>query len=128
MKKLFRMKHEPCRGTCYEYDDVLKISQMSPEDQDHIITRMSKIHNLICGDEKFALGLDLDESAGLIIGHMRHAEGMDLVSSANLLGAVNALCDLAEEILKEQNPQTNLAACDHGSTDTLKEFWLRHAA
>ena len=125
LRKLFRMKHEPCRDTCYAYDDVLKISTLSEYDRERLLERFAALHARACGDSRFGFGLDLDEATGRFVGYVAHPGGTDLIARDGLLDAAVDLLNLADAVLAEA-ARPNLAACDHGATGDFVLFARRH--
>lgn len=128
MRKLFRMQHEPCHGTCYTPDKVMRLAEVSDADRERILAMIGEVHDAICGDARFGLGIDLDEETGRMVGHVQHPAGVDHAGGAGLMQCVERLCSLAAKIIAAVPPRTDLSVCDHGASGDLKAFWLRWSA
>ena len=71
MRKVFRMQYEPCSGQCYTGGDDSPINKESfkaigalKTDKNRLesfITKLTKAHEPLCGNEEMRLGVDYDE-------------------------------------------------------------------
>lgn len=129
MRKLFRMYYEPCRGTCYAAEDILSLTKFSDDQKEEIIAKFVELHNCICGDSRWGLGIDVDTLTGhgsIYIGHIRYPEGTELFSDWYLPYLINKLYTLTKVLLNEYNSKPNLENCDHGHKNNFREFWLNN--
>ena len=125
MRKLFRMRHEPCAGTCYAPDEVLKISSLADADREFILASFETLHRQTCGDGRFGFGIDLDEKTGLFVGHVVAPGRTDLCSGEDLVSCAKNLIWLAGIVMQAAPaPLPNLQHCDHGRKEEFREFWL----
>ena len=69
MRKIFRMKYEPCSGTCYYTHEVVNLTQLANDKGalKHLLMRMVAAHEPLCGNENIAYGVDYDESSKIFI-------------------------------------------------------------
>lgn len=135
MRKLFRMKYEPCNGRCYEYDDVLKIKDfsMSLQDAATLLDRIIAIHEPACGNEHLAYGMDYDEGTGVFVASFQHFGQLDLFTSTDGVECMNKLIDGAlawyssedGKRLLAEHPGEGHNVCEHGEDHDLRRFALR---
>lgn len=135
MRKLFRMKYEPCNGRCYEYDDVLKIKDfsMSLTDAAILLDRIIAIHEPACGNEHLAYGMDYDEDTDVFVTSFRHFGDLDLYTSKDGVECMNKLIDGALAFYRSDEGKRLLAehpgkgheVCEHGEDHDLRRFALR---
>jgi len=135
MRKIFRMKYEPCNGRCYAPDEVLNIKEFSMPLMDAavLLDRIIKIHEPACGNDNLSYGMDYDEVSGVFIASFIHFGELDLFTSRSGLECMNSLIDGAlswyeSDTAKEKlssNPGVSHSACQHGEDYDLRRFALR---
>lgn len=137
MRKLFRMKYEPCNGQCYAPDDVLRVNEfgLDATQAAMLLDRVIQIHEPACGNERLAYGLDHDESTGVFVASFQHYGTLDLYVDTSALGALNKLIDGAldwyasdegKRLLAEQ-PGLGHDVCEHGKDHDLRHFALTYS-
>ncbi|UVL81861.1 hypothetical protein LOY35_16665 [Pseudomonas sp. B21-028] len=137
MRKAFRMKYEPCLGTCYVKPDVVDLSFLADDlvALREITKKMIKAHEPLCGNEGIAYGIDFDEENNLFIAFFLHFGKIELFSENKLLGVLHRLCDGAiahfesatgKEELKA-HPGSGHDVCEHGKDDDLLHFMIKHS-
>lgn len=137
MRKLFRMKYEPCSGQCYDHRDVLRISGLGGqvEEMAALLAKIVKIHEPACGNLHLAYGLDLDEETNTFVASFQHYGAIELFVAPNAFKALNDLADVAlayyatdayAEAVKAQ-PGVGHDVCEHGNDQDLRHFALQYS-
>jgi hypothetical protein len=135
MRKLFRMKYEPCSGRCYAPDEVIKLSNynLSVVDAAILLERIIKIHEPACGNENLSYGMDYDEETKVFISSFQHFGMLDIFSATDGVSALNKLIDAALEFFDSEqgkellrtNPGKGHDVCEHGEANDLRKFSLK---
>lgn len=125
-RKLFRMRHEPCKGTCYTPAEVLNLTLFTPAEAFAIVTTAKRVHDQICGDARFGVGVDMDEARRLLVGHVVSPAGVETLVGHVGPALVLEVLALAEERIAEHPPTPDLGSCDHGSEGNFVAFWREH--
>src|SRR5687768_15094160 len=97
MRKIFRMKHEPCTGACYAGGDVVDLSFLAHNKAElrRILEKMIRAHDPICGNENLSYAIDLDERTGIFVASFIHYGKLDLFCNRDLLQLLHELFDFA---------------------------------
>jgi hypothetical protein len=137
MKKVFRMKYEPCNGECYVPDDVINLSFLAENliELKKITAKLIKAHEPLCGDENLAYAIDFDDVNKLFIGTFLHYRKLELFCGKDMLSVLNQLCDGAiahfasPEGLRELKSAAALGhdVCEHGKDEDLLHFMIKHS-
>lgn len=137
MRKLFRMKYEPCTGQCYAYSDVMRIHTLGLDMKGaaEFLKRLLKIHGPSCGNESIQFRLDADEferdgyheaaQVGLVpctdkdtrfVASFYHYGSLDLFAGDTPLQAMNKMIDAVlawyesdegKQLIKRDSPNTH---------------------
>lgn len=124
MKKIFRMKYEPCKGACYspgqEFFHHLFLLRNDTDRLKHLMTSLVKIHQPLCGNENLAYAIDYDEENKLYIGSFARYGELELVSDTNAVSCMEKLVDiiLSENLVDESDH----SVCDFGDDKGLLKF------
>ena len=137
MRKLFRMKYEPCNGKCYEYDDVLKLKGLNLDvaGTAELLKRVIEIHEQGCGNAELGYMMDYDDDAGMFLTSFWHYGVLDNFLDITPLGALNKMIDAALAYYKTEEYAELVAAkpglghdvCEHGEDHDLRKFAVRHS-
>lgn len=135
MRKLFRMKYEPCDGRCYAWEDVINMEELGVDVKSAaaLLDRIINIHEPACGNENLAYALDYDEDSKVFIASFIHYGSLDLFADQKALGALNKLIDAAllyystEEYktLVKEKPGKGHDVCEHGEDHDLRRFAMK---
>ena len=125
-RKLFRMRHEPCKGTCYTPAEVLGLGRFTAAEALAIVAAAQRVHDQICGDTRFGVGVDMDEARDLLVGHVVSPAGVETIVGPVGAALVLEVLAVAAERIAEHPPTPDLAACDHGSEGNFVAFWREH--
>lgn len=125
-RKLFRMRHEPCKGTCYTPAEVLSLDRFTAAEALAIVAAAQRVHDQICGDARFGAGVDMDEDRGLLVGHVVSPAGVETMVGPVGAALVLEVLAVAAERIAEHPPAPDLATCDHGSEGNFVAFWRKH--
>lgn len=135
MRKLFRMKYEPCNGQCYAYDEVLNVKNLGVDTETaaELLDRIIKIHEPACGNEQLAYTLDYDEETEVFVSGFVHYGALDLFADTTALGALNKLINAAlgyyetdeyKELVAKM-PGKGHDVCEHGEDHDLRKFAMK---
>lgn len=147
MRKLFRMKYEPCVGQCYAYSDVMRIHTLGLDARGAaaFLRRLLAAHAPSCGDPGIEFRLDADEFTRSeynggdykdvedvrFVASFYHHGALDLFASDTPLGALDQLIDAAlayyeTQAFKSLHDETLLRerVCEHGTDEKLVSFAL----
>ncbi|HDY9042735.1 TPA: hypothetical protein RRI59_000366 [Klebsiella pneumoniae] len=137
MRKAFRMKYEPCLGTCYIDRNVADLSFLANDlvALREIVIKMIKAHEPLCGNEGIAYGIDFDEENNLFIAFFLHFGKVELLSDKSLIGVLHHLCDVAIEHFEsdtgkdelKSHPGSSHDVCEHGKDNDLLHFMIKHS-
>lgn len=148
MRKLFRMKYEPCTGRCYAYSDVMRIHTLGLDARGaaEFLRRLVAVHEPSCGNEHLQFRLDVDEFTAvdydLLHGERRvetqrfvasfyHYGALDLFAADTPREALDQMIDAAlayyasdqyREDLASRGPGLGHEVCEHGDDKKLVEF------
>lgn len=137
MRKLFRMKYEPCTGQCYAYSDVMRIHTLGLDVKGAVafLKRLVAIHEPSCGNENIEYRLDVDEfhvrgsgPCERFIASFYHYGSLDLFAGGTPLEALNKLIDAALEYYASDDYKSRVdkglghSVCHHGDDKKLIEF------
>ena len=135
MRKLFRMKYEPCSGRCYAWEDVINMEELGIDVKSAsvLLDRIIKIHEPVCGNENLAYALDYDENLKIFVASFIHYGSLDLFADQKALGALSKLIDAAllyyntEEYktLTKEKPGKGHDVCEHGEDYDLRRFAMK---
>jgi hypothetical protein len=137
MKKVFRMKYEPCNGECYVGPDVINLSFLAGNlvELKKITTKLIKAHEPLCGDVNLAYAIDYDEINKLFIGTFLHYGKLELFSGKDILYVLNQLCDAAITHFSSPEGRIELQSssalghdvCEHGKDEDLLRFMIKYS-
>ncbi len=126
------MHYEPCQGTCYSWEDVVDVSELSsdPERYARLKASMIQIHQPACGDEKIRYAIDLDEANGLFIASFMHYGKLELLTGKNLVDLLEEFCVMVTAHWGTETGILELEAgggfghrvCKHGEDRQLNAF------
>lgn len=120
MKKIFRMKHEPCKGTCYTADEVLSLNLI--KNKDKILNQLKGAHNVLCGDSRFGMGIDYNEELKLFVGFSVTPVSTEIYLNLNIENLIMNITNDITSVDNELPEELRMEACDHGSTEGLDTF------
>lgn len=146
MRKLFRMKHEPCAGECYAPSDVMRIHTLGLDARAAaaFLRRLLKMHAPACGNPDLEFRLDVDEfTRGQWLAakvDQRFVASFYCYGDLHLFGgdtpleAMNKMIDYA--LAYYESPQfiatrdgygDRAEVCHHGTDDKLVNFMIEHS-
>lgn len=133
-KKVFRMRYEPCQGTCYAWDSVFSMRQLAenPAHLDAVMGKLLKAHGPACGNRHIGYGIDYSE-AGYYVASFVHFGRLDLLTGTNPTELFESLLDFVNKYWEtvegkreiQDNPGLGHGVCEHGEETELKEFVLK---
>lgn len=138
MRKLFRMKHESCRGDCYDHSDVMRIHTLGLDTAGAtvLLRRLLEVHSQSCGDPAIEFRLDADDELGIFVSSMTRHGAVDMFAANTPLAALDRMIDAAlayfeseeyREIRREHPLPPRHAACDHGTDAKLARFAIAYS-
>lgn len=122
------INEEACRGDCYAYDDVLRIrGDWSPEQLRATLRHLIQMHAGICGNDRYRLGVDLDEENMIFVGTFTHYGALETVCDRTISGVVEKLAAVVGAYMVSPQRTADLAtypglgrsACAYGEDDAL---------
>ena len=121
MRKLFRMKYEPCNGQCYAHDDVLKAADIgcSPDEYRKVLDGLVAIHERACGNADVWYALDHDDTTGVFVASFGHPEGLELFAGRDPRDVLGRLVDAVRTTCL---PPADHTVCHHGTADRVRAF------
>lgn len=129
------INEEACSGDCYAYDDVLRVrSDWTPEQVRTTFRHLLKMHSGICGNDRYRLGVDLDEESGTFVGSFLHYGALETVCADTIGGVVEKLATVVDAYMASPQRAADLAsypglgrsACAYGEDDALVR-WMAAA-
>ena len=152
MRKMFRMKYEPCTGQCYAPSDVMRIHTLGLDVEGAVVflKRLLAMHAPSCGNESLQFRLDEDtfyrkvpvengyddhvferKAFTRFVASFWHYGTLDLFAGDTPLEALNKMIDAAleyyksEEYLNHPNYEHDRHnVCHHGTDEKLVNFAL----
>ena len=134
MKKIFRMKYEPCNGKCYTAPNTFPLNPVVTDaEATELLDKVIEMHEFACGNEGLAYGIDLDEEREVFVGSFLHFGNLDLVTSDTAMGCLANLHEVVMEwrnsdagsTTLRENPGLGHDVCEHGEDQDLRAFALK---
>ena len=112
MRKMFRFKYEPCKGTCYAWCDSLpeELNKYSDRERKNIVTYMVETHDHLCDNQEYSFGIDRQDETGMFVGHFRTPKATDTFLDRDFMTMVGMVC---AAVMREEIPKVS-GTCDYG--------------
>lgn len=137
MRKVFRMKYEPCNGQCYTCHEVVNLTSLANDQVTlrRLLDKMVKAHEPLCGNANIAYGIDFDEESRIFIASFMHYGKLELFANQDLVKVLETLCDSAIAHFASEAGIAELATdpgfghdvCHHGEDEKLTRFMIEHS-
>lgn len=129
------INEEACSGDCYAYEAVMQVhGDWTPEQLRATFRNLLRMHAGICGNDRYRLGVDLDEGSGTFVGTFLHYGALETVCSSTIGGVVENLASVVDSYMAGPQRTADLAAypglgrsaCAYGEDDALVR-WMAAA-
>lgn len=135
MRKLFRMKYEPCNGDCYAECAVVDLHSMklSKNETADFFRRLLAVHLPACGNSNLMFRVDMSDEYNMFVATFEHYGQTDMFMSDSCKGAMNKLIDAvlvyynspAYSVDTAKDPGLGHDVCHYGEDSKLIDFALK---
>lgn len=135
MRKLFRMKYEPCNGDCYAECAVVDLRSMKLAKNEAVdfFRKLLAVHLPACGNSQLMFRVDVDDEYNMFVATFEHYGVTDMFMSDSSKGAmtklINAVLAYYEtdeyKALVAANPGLGHDVCHYGEDSKLIDFALK---